>query len=347
MSPVSDFSRRVVFFLFVLSSALLLSVLVIFLAGRSPGLFFFLLYSGSIGDKEVFLLSLIKMTPLILTGLSVAFALRGGLFNIGAEGQLYLGAIACALVGGLAPLPPPIHLPFVLSISFIAGGLLGFLVGWLKAKRGAHEVITTIMLNYIVIHLTTYLVREPFSAGEAIPKTKEIAVSAELPIIARAGSAELSLGIIIAFSLVFFTFLLLFKTPFGYEVRAIGGNIKAAERGGIKAGKNIMWLMAFSGGLAGLAGGIEVAGLHHTFYGQFSPGYGFDGIAVALLAANHPLIVPFSAFFFSSLRTADRVIQLEGGIPRDIVLVIQAVVIIVVCGRNWPVIRRFIRRTDQ
>jgi len=336
--------KRARHLLFVLLIALFLSGFIVFLSGGSPRLFFLLLYTGSMGDKEVFLSTLIKATPLILTGLSVAIALQGGLFNIGAEGQLYLGGLASAIVGGLAPLPPPIHLPLVLLSSFAAGALLGFLAGWLRARRGAHEVITTIMLNYIVIYLTGYLVRGPLSAGEAIPKTREIASSASLPIIAEAGSSQLSFGFIIAIVIVFLAYLYLFKTPFGYEVRAMGRNRRAAQRAGIDVGRRMISLMALAGGLSGLAGGIEVAGLHHTFYSQFSPGYGYDGIAVALLGGNHPLFVPFSALFFGALRTADRTLQLEGGIPRDIVLIVQALVIIVVCARNWRFFAKLIRR---
>lgn len=319
--------------LFIPLIALLLSLIIpciiVLLLGKNPFLFLQLLWRGAFGSGSNFALSLIKTTPLILTGLSVALGFRAGLFNIGAEGQLYMGGISAAFLGSaLRGLPPSLHLSLSLIGGFLMGALWGFIPGWLKAKRGVHEVINTIMLNYVAIYMTTALVRGPLSSGEYTLRTKMIAQSAYLTILWQKGANELSWGIIIALISCLLLYFFLFRTVWGYEIRAVGYNPEAAQRSGINVPKNIMLNLTLCGGLAGLAGAIEVTGLHHCFYGQFSPGYGYDGIAVALLAKNHPLGVILTATFFAALRTSDRLLQVEGGIPKDIIIIIQALIIL-------------------
>jgi simple sugar transport system permease protein len=269
-----------------------------------------------------------KATPLMLVGLGVAFALRAGLFNIGGEGQLYVGGIAAAAVGAMPlHLPWIFHLPLTLLAGACAGGGWGAIPGWLKARRGVHEVINTIMLNYVAIYLTDYLVNGPMAAGAAVSQTRPIAGTAVLPLLWSVPPAGVGWGLGIALVLCGLFRVLLFDTPFGYEVRAVGQSPEASRSGGIDVGRVTIRALALSGALAGLAGAVEVCGVHRTLYAQFSPGYGFDGVAVALLARNHPLGVIPAALLFGGLRTADRFLQLSAGVPRDLVVILQALVI--------------------
>jgi ABC-type uncharacterized transport system permease subunit len=311
---------------FILS--LIIPCIIVALLRKSPLLFLALLWKGAFGSGSSFTLTLIKTTPLILTGLSVALGFRAGLFNIGAEGQLYMGGIIAAYLGvALRGLPSGLHISLCLICGFLLGAFWGFIPGWLKAKRGVHEVINTIMLNYIAIYITAALVRGPLSSGTYALRTSEINESAFLPVLWQKGPNALSWGFILALLCSLALFVFLFRTVWGYEIRAVGFNPDAAKRSGISVPNNIILTMSLCGGLAGLAGAIEVTGLHHCFYGQFSPGYGYDGIAVALLAKNHPLGVLVTALFFGALRSSDRLLQLEGGIPKDIIIIIQALII--------------------
>ena len=313
--------------------ALLVSIIIIALLGKSPITFLTVLFQGAFGSKTNLINTLSKTIPLVFTGLSVGLGFRAGLFNIGSEGQLYMGGIGAAYVGALSfSFPRFLHLPLALIIGFAMGALWGVIPGWLKAKKGVHEVITTIMMNYVAIYFTSYLISGPLSAGVFTRKTKDILPTARLGTLWRSGTAELSYGILIALGVAVFIYWLLFSTKSGYEVRAVGLNPLAARFAGVGVSRNIVLTLGICGGLAGLGGAIEVTGLHHTFYGQFSPGYGYDGIAVALLAKNHPVGVILTALLFASLRSADRWLQIRAGIPKDIVLIIQALVILFIAS---------------
>ncbi len=300
----------------------------VLIAGRSPGTFLAAYANGAFGNSTSVATSLVKTTPLILTGLSVAVAFRCGLFNIGSEGQLYVGGIAAAFVGAaLGGLPRLLHVPLVLLAGAACGGIWGLLPGWLKARRGVHEVVSTMMMNYIGIHLAGFLVHGPLGAGElASIQTAAISPSARLPVIWGAPAMDLSCGILIALVLCGSVYVLLTRTSLGYEIRAVGSNSLAAQSAGISLGRLYPIVMAICGGLSGLAGALQVAGFYHTFYVAFSPGYGFDGIAVALLVGNQALAVPFAALLFGSFRTAGNLLQ-HSGISPNIIYVLQAVVI--------------------
>jgi len=311
-----------------LGFAVLVGGVVVLASGGDPLEAFFALIQGAFGTRANLAGTLAKTTPLLFTGLAVAIAFRAGLFNIGGEGQLYVGGLMAAWVGAACPhLPGPIHLPLTLISGLAAGALWAALPGWLKARRGVHEVVDTIMLNYVAIHLADYLVNGPLSAGEYAARTARIARTAELPALVYIPPIRVSWGIVLALGMCVLFHWMILRTRLGYEIRATGSNPNAAEYGGISTGRICILAMAISGALAGLAGAVEVAGLHHTFYAQFSPGYGFDGIAVALLARTHPLGVIPAAVLFGALRTADRWLQLKAGVPRDLVLILQAAVI--------------------
>ncbi len=320
---------------YALLFALGLGLGVVLLSGGNPWLVLKTLAYGAFGTKTSLAGTLVKTVPLLLTGLSVALAFRAGLFNIGGEGQLYVGAITAAWLGGLhLNLPAGLYLPLVLGASVVAGGAWGAVPGWLRARRGVHEVINTILMNHIAIQATDYLVNGPLRANDYAARTREIASQSTLSILWQVPPTSVSWGLPLALAACGLSAWMLFRTPSGFEIRAVGQGPEAAEAAGIPTRRILVGSMALAGGLSGLAGGLEICGVHHKFYAQFSSGYGFDGIAVALLAQNHPLAVIPAAFFFGALRTADRWLQLDAGVPRDLVVIIQALAILAVGAQS-------------
>jgi simple sugar transport system permease protein len=296
---------------------------------------------GSLGTPTGVLRTLAKATPLIFSGLAVAVALRAGLFNIGAEGQLLVGGIASAWAGcGLKGLPVFVHLPLALAAGAAAGAVWGLVPGILNAARGAHEVIVTIMLNYAAIHFTHYLVGHPFKdpASEAL-RTPQVLASARIPSLddwpaatlssfgVTGRSTHFSAGFFLALIAAVLVAILFRRTALGFEIRAVGSGPDAARASGISVGGTIVKTMALSGALAGLAGAVEVLGVHRRFLDAFSPGYGFDSIAVALLGGLNAGGVVLSALLFGGLNSGALQMETLTDTPRQIAGVIQAVVI--------------------
>lgn len=289
--------------------------------------------------------SLVASTPYIFAGLSVALGFRVGLFNIGAEGQLFIGA-ATAVTAALflKGLPPIIHIPISLLAGFAGGGLWGFIPGWLKAKTGGHEVINTIMMNYIAFRLSEFLLRGPLKNPEGYtPVSAEIQDSAKLfrffesPI-------RFHIGFFIALLVAYLVYLFLFKTTWGYTLRTVGANPRAAKYAGMNITHSTVVAMVLAGGLAGLAGANEVLGVNHNLAVAFSSGYGFDAIALALLGKSHPFGVVLSAILFGFLRNGAIQMQLSAGIPIDIISVLQAFILTFIAA---PAIIRTIYRLRE
>lgn len=312
--------------------ALLVGAIFILVIGKNPIEAYAALLQGAFGDVFSIGETLENTTPLILTGLAVAFAFRAKLFNIGAEGQFLMGALAATWVGTSLAMPSIIHLPLTLLAGIIVGGLWGGLAGLLKATRGVHEVISTIMLNFIAIFFISYMVTGPMKEPSAldIPQTARMADTAQLMKILP--PSRLSAGIIIALLAAAFIWWLLWKTTVGYEVRAVGLNFFAAEFGGIKPNYNMFLAMLISGGLAGLGGAIIISGLFLRYQHGFEPGYGFTAIAVSLVGGNNPPGVVLAALLFATLSQGALGMQNVAGVPQDIVLVIQALVIFFVAA---------------
>ena len=312
--------------------SLLVGAIFILIIGKNPITAYVGLIKGAFGDLFSIGETLENTTPLILTGLAVAFAFRTRLFNIGAEGQFLIGALAATWVGVNLPLPPVVHVIAALTAGAIAGGLWGGLAGFLKATRGVHEVISTIMLNFIALFLVDYIVTGPMKevSEQDFPQTAQVLASARLMKIMP--PSRLSAGIIIALLAAAFIWWLLWKTTIGYEVRAVGLNPYAAEYAGIKSNYNMVLAMLISGGLAGLGGGVIITGLFLRYTQGFSPGYGFTAIAVSLVGGNNPPGVVLAAFLFASLSQGARGMQNLAGVPSDTVLIIQALVIFFVAA---------------
>jgi simple sugar transport system permease protein len=321
--------NRLVTLLLSLLGAFACGALILALAGYDPLEAYSALLVGAFGSKNAIANTLAKSTPLIFTGLAVAVAFRGGLFNIGAEGQLYMGAMAAALVGVYATgLPGLLQAALALLAAGVVGALWAGIAGYMKVKFRAHEVIVTIMLNYIAISLTNYLVNYPFKAEGSVPRTDAIPAGMQLTKLMPPN--QVTTGIFIAILACIIMYWMFNRTVYGYEIRAIGLNEDAARTGGISIGKRVVLTMFLSGFIAALAGAVEVLGVHKYFVAGFSPGYGYDGIAVAVLAGNHPLGVIISALLFGSLRSGSMNLDRQTDVPTDVVVMIQALVIIFV-----------------
>jgi simple sugar transport system permease protein len=319
--------------LLAIFTALVIGALIILATGASVlsaynGLFF-----GAVGTPLAIANTLVEATPYIFAGLAVALGFKCGLFNIGVEGQLAMGAMCAAIVGyQFTNLPAVIHLPLTLLAGALGGGLWGAIPGLLRAKTGAHEVITTIMLNYVAIRLTDYLIKGPFrDRSSSAPRTPFIAHSAELPYLFGA-DYRLHAGFILALIMVFVIWWLLNKSTPGFEIRTVGANPDAAQYAGMSITRNFVLAMALSGALGGLAGASQVMGLEHNLKAAFSAGYGFDSIAIALLAKSNPIGIIPAAIFWGALRNGAGLMQLQSGISISLINIIQALVIVFVAA---------------
>ncbi|MHA2085668.1 MAG: ABC transporter permease [Candidatus Thorarchaeota archaeon] len=308
--------------------ALLIGAIVMFMTGYNVGLGFLTLLWGAVTqfDRVLF-----NATPLIFTGLSVALAFKSGLFNIGPEGQLFMGAMAAGIVGYMISLPIVLHQITALLVGALAGGLYGFLPGLLKAYRGAHEVVTTMMLSYSAILFTQWLVAYPLKDPAAsIDRTPPIFDTAYLPKLF--GSPFLNMSLIVAILAVIAVDYLINRTVLGYEMRAVGLNRDAAETAGINPKKNITLALTFAGALAGLGGAGEILGYHHLVQDNWSVGLGWDGITVAVLGNNNPWGVLAGAIFFGALRTGGNQMQRIAGVPFEMVSLIQGLIVLFVAA---------------
>ncbi len=276
--------------------------------------------------------SLVISTPYIFAGLAVALGFRGGLFNIGAEGQLFVGGLASVYVGyAIKGLPALIHLPLAILAGILAGGIWGAIPGYLKARTGAHEVINTIMMNYIAFRLTDYLLQGPMARPDGLPITPEIAPSAYLPALFPR-PMRIHVGFLLALVFAALVYWFLWKTTIGMEIRMVGANPHAARYAGVRIASIIVLTMSLSGALAGLAGTNQVLGVDHRMVRAFSTGYGFDSIALALLGNSHPLGVVLASLLFGFLRGGAARMQSVAGTPVEIIRIVQGMIIIFVAA---------------
>jgi simple sugar transport system permease protein len=271
-------------------------------------------------------------TPLVFTGLSVAIAFRGGLFNIGGQGQAVIGCVLGAVAGFAFSLPPGIHLIVALLFGLIGGGLWGFLPGLLKARTGAHEVITTIMLNYVATLFLSWLilqkgVQDP-NRSDAI--SKAIKSSAELP--ALPSPLRVHLGIVLAVLVTAGVAWLINRSSFGFELRAVGVNPPAAKTAGMSVARTYTLLMVVAGGLAGLGGAVQVLGTADKLTAQVAGNIGFDGLLVALLGRNKPWGTLLAAILYGALRAGGNLMQVDVGISLELVTVLQALIVIFIAA---------------
>ncbi len=317
------------------------------------------LYAGSFGNLQSTAYTLVKVTALIFTGLSVAIAFRAGLFNIGAEGQLTAGAMAAGIVGLVfSTWPGWLLIPVMVIASALAGAIWGGIVGVLKAWRGAHEVVTTIMLNWIAFFVAAYLIDGPFQAPKLSEQTMPLSSQATLPFvstfynqtlgiflpqIATPTAYTVDLSIILALIMLVVYWFITERTTFGYELRVIGQNVKAAKYAGISINRNIIATMALAGAMAGLAGSMRLMG--QPPYQLIGPSFandttGFDAIGVALLGRTTPIGILLAALLFGGLQQAGPYMELLAHVPGDLIYIIEGLVLLSVATEFLPAIQR-------
>lgn len=299
------------------------------------------LWEGAFGSPKALSETLVQMTPYVFAGLGIALAFHGGLFNIGAEGQLALGAIVTAWIGYALPglvggsIPFFLHLPLALLGGAMAGAVWAAIPGWLKARTGGHEVINTIMMNYIALLMASYLLNGPMrdpSPTNVVARTPRIAETARLPRLLPDPDLRLHAGFLIALAMALVVAWVLWRTTLGFEIRTVGLNPHAARYAGIPIVRTTVLTMAMSGFLAGLAGAVQVTGLNYRHELSFNLGYGFDAIAIALLGKVHPFGVVLAAFLFGALRNGASRMQFLTQVPVDLISVIQALILMFVAA---------------
>ena len=297
------------------------------------------LLQGAFGGLEPIVDTLVATSPLVFGGLSVAFAFRAGLFNIGAQGQFLMGALGAVIVGvATSGMPEIVAIPLSVIAGIAAGALTGFVPGFLKAVSGAHEVVTTIMLNYIAIGILAALVSGPLKVPNS-PSPVTFAVgNASYPVVLPPNG---HLGIVLAVVAVALIGFVLYRTTLGFEVRAVGANPDAAANAGMRPRWITVLSMTVAGALAGLAGTDVVLGVTHQMTSSFGTTVGFDSIAVALLARSEPLGIIPAALLFGAMRAGASLMQIKAQIPVELVDVIQATILLVLVAT--PVLRKVLR----
>ncbi|NLJ80505.1 MAG: ABC transporter permease [Firmicutes bacterium] len=318
---------------------LLIGAVLMLVTGTNPILGYGALLRGSFGSAVDFSETLVYVNPLIFTGLSIAVAYRAGLFNIGAEGQIIAGMLAAALIGfKFAGLPRLLHLPLTLLAGMGAGAFWAAVPGYLKAKFGVHEVVNSIMMNYVALHLSHYLVTGPLQDPKTtLPYSPDIAPTARLwRFLAPFGEQyRVNTGIFIGVAAAFLVYWLLYKTTAGYEIRAVGFNPPASDYAGMDTSASLAKAMLISGALAGLAGTVQVMGIQFKFLDLFGfEGFGFDGIAVALVGKNNPFGILATAFLFGTLHRGSQTMQAMAGVPKETIGIVQAIIIFAVAAEG-------------
>lgn len=317
--------------------AFLIGAGIVLASGRSPLLAYQALIEGAFGNTRAIAQTLAKSTPIMFTALSFAYPGRAGQFNMGAEGQLLVGAMAAALVGVYAAgLPAIIHVMLALLAAAVAGGFWGWIAGFLRVRTGASEIITTMMLNFIAILFVGYLSTYPFVAAGPYPisQTELIAPSARLPRLFE--NSELSAAIFVALLVAALIFFIQERTTIGFELKAVGWSPLVAEDAGVDIKRHAIMALAIGGALAGLGGAGQILGIHERFIQGFSPGYGFTGIAAGKLGLMHPIGSLIAAAVLGALVQGGNTMQRLAGVPPDLYLVLQAVVIIVALLPQLP-----------
>jgi len=323
--------------------AFLASSVLILLIGKNPVTAFQALFVGAFGSANSLAETAVKTSPLLLVGVAISFAFRGRVWNIGAEGQLYMGALAATAYMLYVPfdLPAPLMLSTALAAGFLGGALFGLIPALLKVFYEANEIIVTILLNYIAIYAASYFIYGPMRTTEGpLPQTDIVPASGFMPILVP--NTRLHAGILVGVAVAIAVHVVLWRTAIGYEVRIVGANRNAAVYAGIPVSRSILSALLISGGISGMAGMIEISALHHRLLEGISPGYGFTGIVVALLAKMNPIASIFAAVLFGGLIVGGDSMQRASDIPVMMVYIIQGLVVLMVLGTDY--IMHYVKR---
>ena len=329
-------------------ASLLIGALIMLANGRSPALGYGAVLKGAFGSKYNIATTFAKTVPLVLTGLATAISFNSGIFNIGGEGQLYLGAFAAAYVGfTFVNLPKGMGIILAIIAGAIVGGLYAFVPGLLKVKYKIDEVITTIMLNSVAVLFTSYLVNYPFASTRGkMGATEMIAEQYKLSRLVKLSTLNTSIFFMGIIAIIIY--YLMEKTSAGYDFKIVGQNSLFARYGGINDKKQMLIAMVLSGVLCGIAGVFEVLGVHYRFLQHISPGFAWDGMLVALIVKNNPIGVIIMSIFFGALKTGSISMENATSIPSELVLVIQSIIILFIAGeagfkdkfKEWNMKRR-------
>ena len=315
--------------------AVLIGAGVMLVTGHSPMTAYGALFSGAFGSTVNLSNTIANAIPLILSGLGVAIGFKSGLFNIGAEGQYWIGSMVSVWIGySVHGLSPILHISLSILAGMLAAGLwAGIIPGLAKAFVGAHEVITTMMMSYIAIFLSHYMLENgPMMQPGFTPQSPVILPSATLGMLVE--RTQLSWGLVIALGACIIVYWLLYKTTLGYRLRAVGLNARAAKYAGINVPLHLVLALFISGMLAGLAGAVQMLGVQHRLYDSFSSGYGFTAIVVALLANNNPFGVILASIFFAALSSGGQAMQIVSGVPANLTDVISGIIIFLVAIKD-------------
>lgn len=329
-------------------ASLLIGALIMIANGRSPIIGYGAVIKGAFGSKYNIATTLAKTVPLVLTGLATAISFNSGIFNIGGEGQLYLGAFAAAYIGiTFTALPKIAGIPLTIVAGGLAGGLYAYFPALLKVRYKIDEVITTIMLNSVAMLFTSYLVNYPFATTRGkISGTEIIADQYHLARMVRLSTLNTSIFFMGIIAIIIY--YLMEKTSAGYDFKIVGQNSLFARYGGIDDKKQMIIAMIISGALSGIAGVFEVLGVHYRFLQHISPGFAWDGMLVALIVRNNPIGIIIMSVFFGALKTGSISMENATSIPSELVLVIQSIIILFIAGeagfknkfKEWNIKRR-------
>jgi simple sugar transport system permease protein len=306
-------------------------------SGVNPLTAYAAMLNGAIGSPQSLANVLVRASPLLLTGVGVAIGIKAGLWNVGAEGYMYMGAVGAGVVGIAAlPVPPIVHVTLALLAGALVAGFWGLLPAYLRAYRGVNEVVTTIMMNYVAQFFTSWMVHDPqpmAEPGAFFPMSRILAPSARLPILLEGTS--LHPGFIIGIAACILFYLAIRFTPFGFRTRMLGVNPEAARYAGVNVKRQILFVLAIGAMMGGVAGATEVMGLKLRVYQDFVSGVGFEGVAVALLAAGNPLGVIASALFFSAVKTGGAAMSVTTGVGGPMTVVIEALCVLFVIAVGY------------
>jgi ABC-type uncharacterized transport system permease subunit len=326
---LGDAAGALVFPLIAILISFVIGAIIMLLTGNNPVEAYGALLRGAFGSPLAFGRTLLNATPLIFTGLAVAVAFRAGLFNIGGEGQFWIGAITAAVAGVYLGSLGVFGMVLALAACVVTGFLWGAIPGFLKAYFGAHEVITTIMLNFVAINLATYLALKPFRSEGLVPGTEAIDLTARIPFLGF-GLGRANYGFVFALVAALVVYLLLWRTKRGFEIRAVGLSPGAAGYAGMHIGVNTVLALAIGAAFAGLGGGVEVLGVYGKMSIPFVVGLGFTGIGVALLGRNHPVGVVLGALLFGALAAGSQEMQFSTDVPLQLANVVGAIILLLV-----------------
>lgn len=315
-------------------TALLVCAVILLALGLNPVLAYQKLFQGAFGNKNAISETLTRSIPLLFCGLSFAVGIRGGLVNLGATGQLYIGALAGGFVAIYLKVPSFVHIPLVLAVGFLAGGLYGLLVAFLKNRFGVSELISTIMMNYVAIYLLDYFVTGPMkdpTAANNLPQSALIAETARLPIILP--GTRLHAGIFLAIAGLVFYYVFFHKTPRGYQTRISGLSPDTARYAGFNIQNNYLITMFIAGGLAGIAGCIQIMSVQSRLIHAFAKEIGFSGVAVALLGNNSTIGIAISSLLFAGLEGGGSKMQTLANVPSAVTIMLQGIILMFVLGQ--------------